>query len=49
MDGADAGPVPMALVATTVNAYAVPLVNPDTVIGLAVPVALMPPGLELTL
>jgi hypothetical protein len=27
-DGADAGPVPMALVALTVNVYVVPLVSP---------------------
>ena len=30
-DGADAAPVPMALVAVTVNVYGVPLVRPVTV------------------
>ncbi len=30
-DAADAGPVPMALVAVTVKVYAVPLVRPVTV------------------
>ena len=35
LDGADAGPVPTALVAATVNVYAVPLVNPVTVVVVA--------------
>ena len=35
-------------VATTVNVYAVPLVNPVTVIGLDEPVAVSPPGLDVT-
>jgi hypothetical protein len=30
-DGADAGPAPTALLADTVNVYAVPLVSPETV------------------
>jgi hypothetical protein len=47
-DGADAGPVPAAFVAVTVKVYAVPLVSPVTVIGLAVPLAEMPLGLEVT-
>ena len=47
-DAADAGPVPIALVAVTVNVYAVPLVRPVTEIGLAVPVAVIPPGLDVT-
>ena len=47
-DGEDAGPLPTALVAWTVNVYAVPLVRPVTVIGLAVPVAVLPPGDEVT-
>jgi hypothetical protein len=34
-DGDDAGPVPTALVAVTVNVYAVPLVSPDTVTDVA--------------
>jgi hypothetical protein len=47
-DGADAGPVPAVFVAVTVKVYAVPLVSPVTVIGLAVPLAEMPAGLEVT-
>jgi hypothetical protein len=39
LDGADAAPVPTEFVAVTVKVYAVPLVNPVTVIGLDVPVA----------
>ena len=35
-DGAEAGPVPAALVAVTVKVYAVPFVRPPTVIGLFV-------------
>jgi hypothetical protein len=31
LDAADAGPVPIALVAVTLNVYAVPLVSPVTV------------------
>ena len=42
-----AGPVPMAFVAVTVKVYAVPLESPVTVIGLAVPVPVKPPGLEV--
>jgi hypothetical protein len=45
---ADAGPVPAAFVAVTVNVYAVPLVNPDTVTGLPAPDPITPPGLEVT-
>lgn len=47
-DGRDAVPVPSTFVAVTVNVYAVPFVNPVTVIGLAVPVAVIPPGLDVT-
>jgi hypothetical protein len=36
----DAAPTPCPFVAVTVNVYAVPLVNPVTVIGLPVEVAL---------
>lgn len=43
-----AGPVPVAFVAVTVNVYAVPVVRPDTVIGEEDPVAVIPPGLEVT-
>ena len=46
-DGAEASPVPTAFVAVTVNVYAVPLVRPVTVMGEAVPLALMPPGEEV--
>ena len=46
--GAEAGLTPMAFVAVIVNVYAVPLVRPVTVIGEAAPVAVMPPGLEVT-
>jgi stage V sporulation protein SpoVS len=41
-------PVPTALVATTVKVYAVPFVRPVTVIGEDVPVAVIPPGEEVT-
>jgi len=37
-------PVPTPLVATTVNVYDVPAVNPLTVIGLDDPEAVIPPG-----
>ena len=47
-EGAEAGPVPTALVAVTVKVYAVPFASPATVIGEAEPVPLMPPGLEVT-
>ena len=38
----------LRLVATTENVYVVPFVSPDTVIGEAVPVAVSPPGEEVT-
>ena len=41
-------PVPLALVAVTLKVYSVPLSSPLTVIGLAVPVPVIPPGLEVT-
>ena len=47
-DAVEAVPVPTELVATTVKVYAVPLVRPVTVIGEEVPVAVMPPGEEVT-
>jgi hypothetical protein len=47
-DGADAAEGPIPFVATTVNVYAVPFVNPDTVIGLVVPLAVFPSGLDVT-
>jgi hypothetical protein len=46
--GALAGPVPESLVAVTVKVYAVPVVSPVTVIGEVEPVAVIPPGLEVT-
>ena len=35
LEGADSGPVPTALAALTVNVYAVPFVNPVTVVDVA--------------
>jgi hypothetical protein len=46
LDAADAVDVPLAFVAVTVNVYAVPVVRPDTVIGLA-PVPVKDPGDEV--
>jgi hypothetical protein len=46
--GAEATPVPMALVAVTVNVYAVPFVRPGTVIGELAPPAVKLPGFEIT-
>ena len=43
-----AGLLPLAFVANTVKVYAVPLVSPVTVIGLAEPVAVILPGVEVT-
>jgi hypothetical protein len=48
LDAALAGPVPVALIALTVKVYATPVVSPVTVIGEDEPVAVMPPGLEVT-
>jgi hypothetical protein len=48
LDAADAALTPTAFVAVTVNVYAVPFVKPATMIGLAAPVAVMPPGLDVT-
>lgn len=45
---AEAGLTPTALRAVTVKVYAVPLVKPGTVMGDAVPVAITPPGEEVT-
>jgi len=47
-DGADAGPAPTALVAVTMKVYAVPLARPPTVIGEAGPLAVKPPGDDVT-
>ena len=43
LEGLDAGPVPMAFVAVTVNVYVSPLVSPFTLMGLVVPVPVSPP------
>ena len=48
LEGAEEGPVPIALVAATVNVYAVPLVNPPTLMGDPDPLAKIAPGLEVT-
>jgi hypothetical protein len=48
VDALDAGDIPDALVAVTVNVYAVFGVNPDTVIGEDEPVPIKPPGLLVT-
>jgi hypothetical protein len=39
---------PTLLLAVTVKVYAVPLVSPLTVRGLLAPVAVIPPGLDVT-
>jgi hypothetical protein len=48
LDGEDAGELPTEFVATTVNVYAMPLVRPDTIIGELGPVAVIPPGFDIT-
>nr|WP_229708425.1 hypothetical protein [Knoellia flava] len=49
VDATDAEEVPIALVAVTVNVYAVPLLSPMTVQDRApVVVQVFPPGLEVT-
>lgn len=45
---AEDGLVPTELVAVTVKVYAVLLVRPVTVMGEEVPVAVKPPGFEVT-
>lgn len=47
-DGFEDGPVPAELVAVTRKVYGVPLVRPVMVMGEPVPVAVMPPGTEVT-
>jgi hypothetical protein len=47
-DAEDAGPVPIALVAVTVNVYEVLDCKPVTVIGDEAPVPVKPPGLDVT-
>ena len=48
LDGADGAPVPMTLVAVTVNVYVVPLVNPVTVHAVSVLLQVKPLGEEVT-
>ena len=49
VDADDAAESPTALLATTENVYAVPLVKPDTVTDVApVVVAITPPGEDVT-
>ena len=43
LETAEAALVPAPLVAVTVQVYGVPLVSPETVIGLEVPLAVWPP------
>ena len=47
-DAGDAAPVPARLVAVTVKVYAVPFVNPETIIGLVLPVPVKLPGVDVT-
>lgn len=46
---ADAEPAPALFVATTVKVYDVPFVSPVTTMGEDKPVAVMPPGDEVTM
>jgi hypothetical protein len=48
LEGPEAGLVPTALVAVTVNVYAVPFCSPGKTSGLAAPLALAPPGDAVT-
>ena len=48
LDALDAGPVPTAFVAVTVNVYDVPLVKPVTVWLVLNPDDVNPPGLDVT-
>ena len=48
LEPADAVPVPTLLVAVTVKVYGVPFVSPVTVRGLLAPLAVIPPGLAVT-
>lgn len=48
LEAPDAAPVPIALLATTVNVYAVPGVRVVMVIGFVAPTAVNPPGLDVT-
>ena len=48
VDADEAADDPSAFAAFTVNVYAVPFVNPVTFNGELAPVAVSPPGLEVT-
>ena len=48
LEAEEATLVPAVLVAVTVKVYAVPLVNPLTVIGEELPDDVIPPGLDVT-
>jgi hypothetical protein len=48
LDAELAGPVPAALVAVTLKVYEVPLVRAVTIMGEEPPLAVIPPGLEVT-
>jgi hypothetical protein len=48
LDAAEALPVPAEFVAVTVKVYDVPFVRPIMVIGELLPLAVNPPGLEVT-
>ena len=48
LEAADAGPVPALLVAFTVKVYELLFASPVTTIGLAVPVPVKLPGVDVT-
>jgi len=48
LEAAEALPIPTLLVAVTVKVYDVPFVSPLTAMGLVAPVAVNPPGLDMT-
>ena len=48
MDATEGKLVPCKLVAVTVNVYVVPFVRPVTVMGEPAPVAVIPPGEDVT-
>ncbi len=41
-DGLEAGPVPLGLIAATVNVYGIPFVRPFTTMGIEIPFTGMP-------
>lgn len=49
LETADAGPVPIELVAVTVNVYTLPFVNPVTIQGELIQSVVIPPGELVTL